>query len=202
MSESISASASMAVTTLRSLGPYSQSRHLTVPKKTNESPDDYERRCWKQRLHTTKAGNVFIPPMAFTNSLLDAAKYLSLRVPGKGQATYTKLFEAGVRVIEPLVLPLKADKIQADELFLHANGTRGNGPRVTRFYPRIDEWSGTVKYLIMDPTIPPDVFRKVLDASGTLVGIGRFRPINRGYYGRFEVVDLKWIDDIGAAGAA
>lgn len=178
---------------LKSLSPYSQSRPHDTPKKEKELDDDYERRTWPDHLHVNKAtGQVFIPPGAFSQSILEAAKFLSLPVPGKGKATFTKNFEASVRVQEPLVLPLKAADVQPDRLFLHANGQPGGGRRVWRYYPRIDAWEGVVRYYVLDPIITQDVFEKVLLASGSLIGIGRFRPRNRGYYGRFEILEVSW----------
>lgn len=181
-----------AIASLRSIAPYSQSRHHSEPAMEGENPVEYEIRTWARRLHVNDAGNVFIPPGAFTNSLLEAAQFLSIQVPGRGKATYTKHFQAGVRVIEPLVLSLKPTDVRAEELFLNADGKRGGGRRVVRYYPRIDSWDGTVTYWVTDPTICRDVFERVLDASGTLIGIGRFRPRNLGFYGRFEVKSLTW----------
>ena len=42
-------------------------------------------------------GVVFIPPNSLKNCLSEAAKFLSISVPGKGKATYTKNFEAGIK---------------------------------------------------------------------------------------------------------
>ncbi len=181
-----------AVASLKSLTPYSQSRHHSTPHLDKEIERDYELRTWAERLHVNTKGNVFIPPGAFTNSILESAKFLSIQIPGKGKATYTKHFEAGVRVIEPLTLSIKKSDVKPEELFLNSDGKRGGGKRVIRYYPRIDAWEGDVTYWITDATITQDVFERVLEASGTLIGIGRFRPRNLGFYGRFEVINLVW----------
>src|SRR5262245_36928815 len=100
-----------ATVTLTGVSPYSQSKHYQdQPKKEKESAADYEVRTWRERCHVTEDGHIFIPPMAFKNCLAEAAKFLSERIPGKGTATYTKHFEAGILVTEPLLLPeLKKD---------------------------------------------------------------------------------------------
>lgn len=183
-----------AVCKLKSTSPYSQSRHIEEPKKNGENAIDYEARTWRLRLHTDKAGHIFIPAMAFTNSLAEAAKYLSMPIPGDRQKTFTKHFEAGVRVIQPLTLPLKAKDVDFDELFVPSDGKRGGGKRVTKYFPRIDAWEGTVTYWIADPVITEEAFTRAIHASGTLIGIGRFRPKNLGYYGMFEVKDIKWVE--------
>jgi hypothetical protein len=180
---------------LVSTSAYSQSRHFTkeeVPPKEKEIADAYERRTWRHRLHVGRDGNVFIPPMSFSNAVKSSAKRLGMKVPGKGQKTYTKSFEAGVMVTDPLPLGMKADEVPADELFVPSDGIRGSGKRVTKLFPRIDAWEGEVTFYILDDLIDEKVFKQVLDNAGLLVGIGRFRPENCGYYGRFKVEKLEW----------
>lgn len=180
------------IATLKSCSPYSQSRHHSEPKLEKESPKDYELRTWRYRLHTDKNGNVYIPPMAFKNCIAEAAKYLSIQIPGKGKSTYTKHFEAGVLVMDPVYLGIKADEVKGELLFLNADGKRGGGKRVDKMYPYIPEWQQDVTFYILDETITKDVFIEHLDQAGKFIGIGRFRPRNNGFYGRFEVLNVQW----------
>uniref|UniRef100_A0A6M3KVK6 Uncharacterized protein n=1 Tax=viral metagenome TaxID=1070528 RepID=A0A6M3KVK6_9ZZZZ len=182
----------IAHATLESLAPYSQSRMHSEPKLDKESHSDYEARTWRSRMHATANGNVFIPPMAFKFGLETAARFLRLRIPGKGQSEYGKHFQAGVIVPEGLVLPIKRADVQGEWLNLHANGKRGSGTRVSRCMPMIPEWRGVVVYYVLDDTIPKDIFEQVLRESGNFIGIGRFRPQNGGYLGRYKVVEVKW----------
>lgn len=182
------------IASLESISPYSQSRFYEVPKVDNgrESSADYEARTWQHRLHTMPDGTVFIPPMAFKNCLSDAAKYMSVQIPGKGKSTYTKHIEAGVLVYEPVILPLKGSDVPGEWLFVPASGKRGDGKRVKKCFPRIDAWKGDVSFNILDEIITEDVFRQHLEAAGNFIGVGRFRPRNNGFYGRFKVTALKW----------
>ena len=182
----------IAKATLESVSPYGQSRYYEVPKLDKEGAKDYEARTWRERMHTDKDGRVFIPPMAFKNCISEAARYLSIQIPGKGKATYTKHFEAGVLVTEPLPLQYKKDDVSGLWLFVPASGKRGDGKRVSKCFPVIPEWSGTVEFSIFDETITQDVFRLVLEEAGKFIGIGFFRPRNNGYYGRFAVKNIKW----------
>ena len=61
---------------------------------------------------------------------------------------------------------------------------------------------GVVTFIILDDIITEDVFTQVLRSAGMLVGIGRFRPENRGFYGRFAVERVEWIEDGDAVIAA
>lgn len=179
---------------LTSKSPYSQGKHYSkdaVPPLEKEGADAYERRTWRNRMHVTPDGRVFIPPMAFKNGLAEAAKFLSVQIKGKGKATYTKHFEAGVMVTEPVVLDVLAKDVPGEELYVPSDGRRGGSTRVTRIFPHIAEWSGEVEIVVLDETITRDVLEQHLREAGTLIGIGRFRPRNNGYYGRFNLVSLE-----------
>ena len=71
-----------AICKLRSLSAYSQSKKTDSPRAERESAKDHETRVWRERCHVTDEGFIFIPPMAFANSLKEAAKYLSIQVSG------------------------------------------------------------------------------------------------------------------------
>lgn len=188
-----------AIAMLESTNPYSQSRVIDTekhPKKAKELPDDYERRTWRERMWVTDDGHVFIPPMQFQNSLKEAAKFLSIPVPSKGgKVTFTKNFEAGVMVMQRIVLPDIAEKVESERLYVPADGKRNGTKRVWRYFPYIPHWLGTVTYHILDDIITEDVFRRVLETSGKLIGIGRFRPRNWGYYGTFKVNEMLWNEE-------
>lgn len=182
----------IATVKVKSVSPYSQSRHYDVPSLEKESSKDKEKRTWRERLHTTEDGFVFIPPMAFKNCLSEAAKFLAMQIPGKGKSTYTKHFEAGVLVVDPLQLPIRKDDVPGEWLFVPADGVRGSGKRVDKCFPIIHEWGGEVTFHIIDETITKDVFTKVLEEAGKFIGIGRFRPRNNGFYGRFKVESVRF----------
>ena len=180
------------IATLQSTSPYGQSKHYNVPKLDKESSADYEARTWRNRMHTDKNGIVFIPPMAFKNCLSEAAKYLSVQIPGKGKSTYTKHFEAGVMVMDPVPLGIRSEEVEGLWLFVPADGRRGSGKRVEKCFPVIPEWAADVTFYVLDETITQAVFHMHLEEAGKFVGIGFFRPRNNGYYGRFEVTGLQW----------
>lgn len=195
----------IAKATLKSVTPYSQSKNidpLEVPKKPKETHDAYEGRTWRHRIHVGASGNVVIPRTAFPNCVKAAARRLQIQVPGKGKTQYTKYFEAGIDVMDDLELPLKADDVRGERLFVPANGKPGAGGRVYRTFPKVDRWEGVVTFIILDDIITEDVFTQVLRSAGMLVGIGRFRPENRGFYGRFAVERVEWIEDGDAVIAA
>lgn len=181
-----------ATVTIRGVSPYSQSKHYSTEKLAKENSKDYEARTWRDRMHATDDGSVFIPPMSFKNCLSEAAKFLSIQIPGKGKSTYTKHFEAGVLVTDALILPVKKDEVPGEWLFVPSDGVRGSGKRVEKCFPVIHQWGGEVVFHILDETVTEEVFRNVLEQAGAFIGIGRFRPRNNGFYGRFKVESISW----------
>ena len=183
---------------LEGISPYSQSKHFEIPKlgratgAETESSSDYERRTWRERCHVDDSGHVFIPPMAFKNCLAEIARYLSVQIPGKGKSTYTKHFEAGIMVLDGLQLPVKKDEIEGEWLFVPASGRRGDGKRVSKCFPLVRKWSGKVQFHVLDDVITAEIFERHLREAGNFIGIGRFRPRQNGYYGRFSVKKIAW----------
>ena len=132
--------------------------------------------------------------MTFKNALAETAKFLSIQIPGKGKATWTKHFEAGILCAEPILLPDRKSTVDGEWLFLNSDGKKGGGRRVMRCYPNIPKWEGDMTFNVVDDMITKDVFLRHLEQCGQLIGIGRFRPRVGGYYGRFNVVSLEWND--------
>ena len=181
-----------AICKLVSVSPYSQGRYHNTEKNNKELHADYEKRTWREKVHTTREGNVFIPPMAFANCIKECATYLSLPIPGSGKSKYTKNFQSGVLVHTGIELPLTKEDVEPEWVLVPSDGRRGGTTRVEKCFPLIKSWQGIVTFLIFDDIITKEVFEKVLVEAGSIIGIGRFRPKNWGYYGRFKVESIQW----------
>jgi len=176
---------------LASISPYGQSSPISTPKERQETADDHENRAWTDRIHAGKDGEVFIPPMAFKFALTSAAKGIGLKIPGKKGATYTKVFEAGLIIADPVMIGVKKDDVVRERLFLNSDGIRGSGKRVWRNMPRIDSWSGDVYVHVLNDLITRDILSEHFEYAGMYVGVGFFRPERGGYWGRFKVTSVQ-----------
>ena len=171
---------------IEGIAPLSFSKKVSVEKLNKEHPADYEKRTWREKMHYDNTNNeVFIPGVMFKNALAGAAKYLSMQIPGKGKSTYTKNFEAGLMCFAPVKLGIDKDDVANEWLFVPSDGKRGGTTRVDKCFPIIHKWSGVVEFIIVDSIITREVFERHLSEAGSLIGIGRYRPRNNGYYGRF-----------------
>lgn len=178
---------------LVSNSPIQFSRYHNTPKLDKESNDDYEVRTWINKAHFDDKGNVLIPAIFFKNALAEVAKYLSIQIPGKGKNTYTKHFEAGLMILEPLITGKTKEDIEMFSVFGSSQGMRGKGARVLKFFPTLREWSGTFDIMVLDETITKDVLSEHIINCGKFQGFGTWRPRNGGTYGRFELKELKSI---------
>lgn len=184
-----------AICYLVSDSPYSQSKHHSTPELDKEHKSDYEDRTWRERMHYDSNGVVFIPATQFMNSIKAAAKYLNIQIVGKGKSTYTKHFDSGVMVVDNLSMGINKNDVERESVFVPSDGRVGGTTRVVKHFALIPKWEGSVTYYILDNIIIEDVFDKVLRECGSLIGIGRFRPRNRGWYGRFNVKKIEWFEE-------
>ncbi|MCK9549200.1 hypothetical protein [Aquamicrobium sp.] len=183
------------VANLVGISPYSQSRAHDEPKiDDKESHDAYDRRTWRSKAHVdADTGQVVIPAMGLKLAIAEAARRLAIKIPGKRGATYTKNVLSGVLVVADMPLGITRDDLREEVVFANADGKRGSGTRVFRRFPMVPTgWKATAEIHLIDSEIPEEVVERCLREAGNLIGIGRFRPQNGGYLGRFEVTAMKW----------
>lgn len=170
------------------------SKRVFTEKNTGESHDAFEKRTWREKAHTDADGNVMIHPMAIKMMLEDCARYLSESVPGKGKATWTKHFEAGVMVDPPYYVldgsgkQLRAEALKPLELDLPSDGKKGGSTRVMKTFPIVEEWQINGSLYLLDPLLigKPEKVKEYLGHAGKFIGLGWYRPRRGGFQGRFD----------------
>ena len=120
---------------------------------------------------------LFVPGMAVQRMLVGGASFSK----GKGRATLSKIVAACV-FITPDRIPLNQKKYEIDARPVVVPATKG---RVLRYRPRLDAWA--LKFsLEFDPDLLTEAqIRRVVDDSGSRVGLLDFRPERKGSFGRF-----------------
>jgi hypothetical protein len=162
--------------TLEGLTAYSASRPLTVEKEKGESHDDFEKRIWREKAHCDEDENVFIPGVGFKLALDETAKLLKEKIKGKGSQTYGGLFSTGCAAVGDLHIGVKKSALKALSIYANADGRRGGGTRVTRYFPYVPTWAGSVAFRIFNDHLPPEVFERYFVQAGLTAGVGRGRP--------------------------
>lgn len=184
-----------AIIKLKSITPITFGKFHQEEKQNKELPDAYEKRTWKEKAHYSDDGYVKIPATMIGNCIRESAKFMSLQVPGKGKSTYTKHFDAGIIVQNDIVTKTSKTDIRGDVRHVPSDGRPGGTKRVIKVFPIVDEWEGETTIFIGDDIITPDIFEAVVRNAGNLIGMGTWRPRNRGMNGRFELVSMKWADN-------
>lgn len=123
--------------------------------------------------------NLYVPAMALTRAMVSGATYSK----GKGRGTLQRVVAACV-LISPERLILTPQKYIVDSRPVVVPATKG---RVLRHRPRFDEWEieATIEYDENLMTLAQ--VRRVLDDTGSRVGLLDFRPERKGPFGRFVV---------------
>lgn len=189
----------IATARIKGVSPYQMSKYHEAEKKNKESAADYDARTWRERAHFDDEGFVYIPPMAFKQALTGMAQYLGETVKGKGKSTWTKHFQSGVLTVERVYLYHNGKRIHKDDLvmeryYCNADGKRGSGKRVFRHFPTVRDWEADLQIIVLDESITEDKLEDYLSQAGKFKGVGRFRPENGGYYGRFLVEKMDVVD--------
>lgn len=194
--------------TLVGMSKISFSRAIQSVKNTGENHDDFEKRTFRERVHSLTDGTVILPPQAVKKCLQDCAKYLSESVQGKGKSTYTKHFMAGTLETDEIILcdangkALKVDELPYERLYVPSDGKQGGTKRVWRQFCYAPEgWTAKGMLYLLDPILidKPEKVNEYLEHAGKFIGLCRWRPRNGGMYGRFKVNKF---DAIKAAKAA
>lgn len=180
---------------LESTTPIIFSRKLELidfPKLEREQPDAYDLRIWPEKAHYNEAGNAIIPAVYFKRTLEEVAKFLGIQIPGKGKSNYTKHFEAGFQVLgSGIDTGVSKSQMKSVAISCNSDGKRGSGSRVTRRFPTLPKWSGSITVLIVDEIITQDVLREHAEKAGMLIGIGSFRLRKGNSSGGFRVLSVK-----------
>jgi len=184
-------------------------RMMQSPRDKGESAEAHDKRCWKERCHTTKEGFVEWPIVAFKMGMVFAAKLKGEKIKGKGQRTYTASFNTGImpdptappaiiqRKVDGLWRKVHIDDIEGRDIAVPADGKKGGSKRVYRRFPEIDPpWTiiGLSFVVIDDDLIEnPDCITEAFEKAGVQAGIGCNRPQTAGGdHGMFLIENVKF----------
>lgn len=183
---------------LKGISPLSFSRVLQSVKPKGETDEAFADRTWREHIHTDSKGAVVIPPNMLKACIADCAKYFSEKIKGKGNNTWSKHFEAGIMIVDPMPLmcggkPILVDAVKSERLFLNADGKKGGGTRVWRIYPYVTDWECAGQLFVFDPVFDGQTgkIQEYMEHAGQFIGMGRWRPRKGGMYGRFNVTSFK-----------
>lgn len=114
-----------------------------------------------------------------------------------------KFFKAGKSKITTMRSSLIPACLQINEIAIPLVSTGGwtvdtrpvripsTGGRIQRHRPCFHDWSLTFTVILDTSEISEKLFREIVDAAGSKIGLGDFRPATKGPFGRFKVT--RWL---------
>lgn len=124
---------------------------------------------------------LYLSGVAVQRAMVGGAAYSK----GKGRASLQKSASACI-LVSPQRIPLNQSTYVVDSQPVVIPATKG---RVLRHRPRLDEWKATFDIDFDPMLITEDQLRKIIDDTGSRVGLLDFRPERKGPFGRFVVVN-------------
>lgn len=130
--------------------------------------------------YRTPESKLYIPGVNINRALVAGATYSK----GKGRATLQKPVAASV-IVSPEYCVLTPQEYVVDSRPIVVPATKG---RVLRHRPRLDQWRCTFEIEYDPDLLTEEQLRRVVDDTGSRVGLLDFRPERKGPFGRFSVV--------------
>lgn len=165
--------------TIKGVSPLLMHAYPMVPIEALEKkPPEEQAEIAAYRDPDTK--NLYIPGIAIQRAFVSGATFSK----GKGRATLQKPVAACVLIIpERCSLGVRDFVIDARPVVIPA--TKG---RVVRYRPRLEAWTAEFEIEFDDTLLKESELRRVVDDTGSRVGLLDFRPEKKGPFGRFIVI--------------
>lgn len=135
-------------------------------------------------------GMLFVPGTAVQRALISGATYSK----GKGRGSLARV-AAACLFVTPEVLFLEPQNYTIDSRSVVNPPTGG---RIMRHRPKLEKWSVTFMLEWDDALLSEVQARRIVDDTGSRVGVLDFRPERRGPFGRFIVTS--WVVDENGSG--
>lgn len=139
--------------------------------------DEHEQANWRKKMMVVD-GKVAFPSEYFEKCLFESSGQLGMKIPGKGQQTFSKYFKSAVfSEQEKIVTDVKADTVQPFIKAVSGNPTQKGSGKVLRYRPLLPAgWKSKFVVHVTSDLITDEVFQKTLVNAGKFVGLGDWRP--------------------------
>jgi hypothetical protein len=125
---------------------------------------------------------LYVPAVALQRCFVNGATYSK----GKGRASLQKNVAACVLIGPEERLALGQETFTVDARPIVVPATKG---RVMRYRPRLDSWELAFTIDFDENLLTEAQMRRIVDDSGSRVGLLDFRPEKKGPFGRFMVTN-------------
>lgn len=141
----------------------------------------------ESKVYRTSDGTPCIPTPNVFRCLIDAGIFFKA---GKNKVTTSKssLIPAALSVsgIECVVRHQQPMSVDIRAVVIPSTGGRIAGVR-----PRFDDWKLSFEIVLDEGVMDERLLREIVDAAGSKIGLGDFRPARKGPFGKFKVTSWK-----------
>lgn len=139
----------------------------------------------ESRLHTNEEGLIIMPSPNLGGSFRGAGRFHKI---GKSKvSTLTSSLVPCSVNFDAIYYPIEHEKPwRVDTRPVCIPSTKG---RINRHRPCFEDWKITFGVTLDTETIPPKLFRAIVDDAGKKVGLCDYRPSRNGPFGRFVVTN-------------
>jgi hypothetical protein len=141
----------------------------------------------EKKAYFDDAGNLVIPQPNLFSCLMEGGRWFKI---GKRQVTTQKTSMIPACVAIPSLL-LKLEYRKPWDIDSRAVRIPSTGGRIMCHRPCFHEWSIPFEVELDTDILNPKLFREIVDAAGKRIGLGDFRPDNKGPFGKFVVKTWK-----------
>jgi len=185
---------SKVVLRLSGIGPLLFGKPVHEDKRDNETHEQKEERTWQMKAHTDGNGKLVMPAASVHKSFIAGGAWLSLKIPGERNKTYTKRLQSGMMPSAPYCelsngkKVLTIDDCERLPLFVDSTGKKGGSSRVWKFFPKLKPgWWLEASLIVTDECLTEEIILKHAVAAGLHDGLGSMRVGTGGPNGMYTV---------------
>lgn len=134
-------------------------------------------------------GKFYIPCEHIRAALINGGTFLKAKVGVRTKSL--KSIVAAMFMVSPEEIPLPP----FDTIDKRSAVNKNVKARIMVTRPKWLKWTADFILTIGEDTITTETIEELIKTTGTYVGIGSYRPLCNGYFGRFELISLKKIEE-------
>lgn len=153
----------------------------------HERPDTAHEDVVRAEYHCYRSadGPCYIPSEHLRGAFINAGTFVKAKVGGSSKSM--KTIVAAMFMVGPEEIHLP----EFDAIDKRSAVNRNIKGRVIVVRPRWNRWGASFELSVDEDSISIDQVRQVVEYAGKYVGIGSFRPLCNGLFGRFELVSIE-----------
>ncbi len=153
----------------------------------HERPDVSKEDSTRAEYHCYRSadGPCYIPSDHLRGAFIAAGSFVKAKVGGRSKSM--KSIVAAMFMVSPEQIHLP----EYDAIDKRSAVNRNVKARVIVVRPKWTQWSAEFTLSVDEDSISIEAISQIIEYAGKYVGIGSFRPVNNGLFGRFNLIECR-----------